>query len=698
MLELAALTKRFGARTLLDGVSLRVDPGARIGLVGRNGEGKTTLLKVIAGVESYDEGRVTLQKGVRTGYLRQEIDATATHSILEEASRAQAHLRALEQELRRLEREIADQGASGSDPDAALSERYAKVQREFEVGGGFEADVVLHSTLTGLGLGPDAWDRPLCELSGGWLMRVELAKLLLARPEILLLDEPTNHLDLASIEWFEGVLRDYEGAVIVVSHDRSFLDRQANTIAELEQGRLSSYRGNYTAYESQRERRLEEADARRQTLQRQIEHAARFVERFGAKATKATQAESRKKQIARWEAERDALPQEQKRRSIRLRFPEAPRSGDVVLRLEGIEKSYGTRQIYDALDLEIRRGERIALVGPNGAGKTTLLRIIAGALDFDRGTRELGHNVRLAYFAQHQVEALDEARTVLEEIEADAPLDWVPRLRNLLGSFLFSGEDVTKRVSVLSGGERARLALAKLLLRGANFLVLDEPTNHLDIPAIDVITRALVSFGGTMLVISHDRHFINQITNRVLEVQPATESVRHFAEIHPYSGNYEDFLRERDQRAGAVGGRRGSASQRRAPAAAPPSAGTATRSRDGGAARADAQNGAERFDPRAGSIAATDSSGRGSRKARVSKNALRKLRETSEEIQRSIIDLETERDHIDQLLFHPDVVRDGDRLRSLTEDRSSLEEQLSELYEQWEELEASLEDSSAAPG
>jgi len=657
MLELVDLTKRFGARTLLDRVCLRIDPGARIGLVGRNGEGKTTLLRLVAGTETPDDGRVTLQKSIRTGYLRQEIDATAEHSVLEEASRAQADLRALETQLRDLEHEMARRGERGEPPDDALADRYAKAQRQFEVGGGFEADVVLRSTLTGLGLGPEHWNRSLRELSGGWLMRVELAKLLLARPEVLLLDEPTNHLDLASIQWFEGMLREYPGAVIVVSHDRSFLDRQANMIAELEHGRLTLYRGNYTAYQTQRQRRLEEADARRTGLERQIEHAARFVERFGAKATKASQAASRKKQIARLETELATLPQEAKRRSIRLRFPEAPRSGDVVLRLEKVFKAYGARQVYAGLDLELRRGERVALVGPNGAGKTTLLRIIAGALEIDSGTRELGHNVRLAYFAQHQVESLDDSRTVLQELEADAPLDWVPRLRTLLGSFLFSGDDVEKKVGVLSGGERARLALAKLLLRGSNFLVLDEPTNHLDIPAIDVITQALADFGGTLLLISHDRHFVHQLTNRVLEVCPP-EPGAQTARLRAYAGSYEDFLLAQ-----------GAPQQPRLTALAPRAHSLATKTAASGSP--------------------------GVNGSRPSKNALRKLREESEGIQHSIMEAETARDHLDQLLFHPDVVRDGERIRALGAERSALEARLNELYERWQQLEESLEGLAA---
>jgi len=582
--------------------------------------------------------------------------------------------------MRELEVEIARRGQRGEHPDEALSDRYAHAQRAFEVGGGFDAEVVLRSTLTGLGLGPESWDRSLSELSGGWLMRVELAKLLLSRPEILLLDEPTNHLDLASIAWFEGVLREYPGAIVVVSHDRSFLDRQSNLIAELEYGRLTTYKGNYSAYLDQRERRLEEADARRKSLDRQIEHASRFVERFGAKATKATQAESRKKQIARWQAERETLPQEAKRRAIRLRFPSAPRSGDVVLRLEGVCKAYGARQVYRDLDLELRRGDRVALVGPNGAGKTTLLRIAAGALDFESGTRELGHNVSLAYFAQHQVESLDDSRTVLQEIEADAPLDWVPRLRNLLGSFLFSGDDVEKKVGVLSGGERARLALAKLMLRGANFLVLDEPTNHLDIPAIDVITRALSDFDGTLLLISHDRQFVNELTNQVIEVAPTEADVDHIARIDVFPGNYEDFLASRANPGGKGGTVKLTKLDDRTtpPASNGGSSGSGSGSRKGSAS---AKAGA------APTASATGSDGGSA----LSKNALRKLREASEKAQAAIIEAESQRDRLDQLLFHPDVVRDGDRVRTLTEERAVLESQLQELYTRWQDLEESLE-------
>jgi ATP-binding cassette subfamily F protein 3 len=663
MLEIIDLTKRFGARAVLDRASMRVPDDARVGLVGRNGEGKSTLLRIVAGLDVSEDGRIVMRRGARVGYLEQEVDALGTQSVIDEVRTAQAPLLALEAQVRELEHQIAARGESGHAPPEALAQRYVDLHRELEVSGGFDADVALHRMLIGLGLGRDTWDKPLCALSGGWLMRVELAKLLLAQPEVLLLDEPTNHLDLTSIAWLEGVLRTYPGAVLVVSHDRAFLDRHVTHIAELEGGRLTVYRGGYSAYVEQRNRRLEEAETRRRALERQIAHARTFVERFGAKATKARQAESRKKQIERWSAERDALPTEAVRRTLRLTFPEAPRPGDVVVRLEGVCKSFSEKCVYRDLDLEVRRDDRVALVGPNGAGKTTLLRIIAGALAPDRGTRELGHNVRLAYFTQHQVESLDPSRTVLEEIEHGAPFEWVPRLRSLLGAFLFSGDDVYKRVSVLSGGERARLALAKLLLEGANFLVLDEPTNHLDIPSIDMVTSALQSFGGCLLLISHDRGLVNALANRVLVVEPRDGDAG--ARVELLRMRYDEYMGEPVPRGRAA-----------EPAAPAP-----------GAPRATAGSGTA---PAASNVASGATPDR--RAAKRSKNAERRLREESEAVQEQIMETETRIGQIDQLLAHPTVARDGDRLRELALERSEQQSQLAELYTRWEALEEALRD------
>ena len=644
MLEIQQLTKHYGGRTVLDAVELRVDPRARIGLIGRNGEGKSTLLRIVAGLETADDGRVARGRSTRVGYLRQDVDPGAERSVLEEARTAQAPLRELERRIGALEAEMAAAGAAGNAVPAELATRYESAQAEFERLGGFAAEADLRSTLSGLGLGAAWWQRPLRELSGGWLMRVELAKLLLARPEVLLLDEPTNHLDLDSIAWFEGRLASYPGAVIVVSHDRAFLNRHALQIAELLNGRLKLYRGNYAAYLEQRDRAAGEVAARREHLERQIAHAAKFIERFGAKNTKATQAESRKKMIARLEAELDTLHVEAARPSLRFRFPPAPRSGEIALRLEQVHMSYGARKVYAGIDLEVRRGERIALIGPNGSGKSTLLRLIAGLLEPEAGVRELGHNVRLAYYAQHQSEALDDRRSVLEELGADAPLDMIPELRSLLGAFLFRGDDVEKRVSVLSGGERARLALAKLLLRGANLLVLDEPTNHLDIPAIEVLTQALHNFTGTLAIISHDRDFIDALANVILEVRPGEPSAR--LERHP--GNYGAYLARLE-----------------AAAAAPATPVVAARAR----------------------AEATPTSAPGTGGRTLSKNAVRRLRAEAEETEQSILDTETEIEQIDQLLARPNVVRDGERMRSLAQERADLDDRLRELYVHWQELE-----------
>jgi ATP-binding cassette subfamily F protein 3 len=649
MLRIDRIHKSFGSRTLLDGVSARVQAGDRIGLVGRNGEGKTTLLRILGGMETADDGRVVLEGDARLGYLRQEVDPTSETAVIDEARTALEPLRVLEGQLAELEARMAE--TQGEVPEA-LAARYDAVRHEFERKGGFGAESRLRGTLAGLGLGEDRWQRPLRTLSGGWLMRVELAKLLLARPDVLLLDEPTNHLDLPSIRWFEGVLASYPGAVIVVSHDRIFLDRHATRILELDRGQLTSFPGNYSAYERRKAERVREAKAHIDSLDRQIAHAQKFVERFSAKATKAAQANSRKKQIEKLRAERDALVPRSERRGMALRFPPVPRSGDVVVRLEGVAKSFAETRVYRSLDLELRRGDRIALVGPNGAGKSTLLRLIAGSLEADAGSVELGHNVIPAFYAQHQLEALDRSKTVLEELESGAPLDEIPRLRSLLGAFLFSGDDVDKKVSVLSGGERARLALAKLLLGGANFLILDEPTNHLDMQAREVASAALDRFRGTLLFISHDRSLINSLANRVLEVMPGPDEARTRMLI----GGWDDYERSLEQL-------------------------------EDGSARP-----ASRREARAARAAEKE----------VRRERERKLRGLRNELERTESEIEdTERawEANNTLSSDPEALRDGTRMQELTRARRELEWKLADLNEAWERLGHELETMEAAePG
>jgi ATP-binding cassette subfamily F protein 3 len=644
LLRLDNLAKSFGGRVLFEGVSLDLQPHDRLALVGRNGAGKTTLLRMLAGAETADSGAIHLKRGARIGYLRQEVSQTSQRTVLAEAETALAHLRELEAKLRAVELEIASQG---SHVPESLAERYDVLSHEFQLKGGFSADAELRQTLVGLGLGPEKWEEPLAKLSGGWLMRVELAKLLIAKPELLLLDEPTNHLDVPSIRWFEGVLAEYPGAVVVVSHDRVFLDRHANRIAELEAERLTSYKGNYSAHLVQKAQRLEEAAARRANLERDIADKERFVARFSA-GTRASQAQSRQKALDKLRVELDTLPTPAKTRSMRARFASGVRSGLSVLRMERLAKAYGDNTVYKSLDFELARGERVALVGPNGAGKSTLLRLAAAELTPDRGTRELGHNVRPAFYAQHQVDALDPKRTALGELEEGALLDDVPRLRGILGAFLFSGEDVDKKVSVLSGGEKARLALAKLLLARANFLVLDEPTNHLDMDARDVLTEALVDYDGSLLFVSHDRLFIDALATRVVEITPGAGEAR----VRSFSGGYAAYADtvEREEAAAEAAAR--ATKTRAAPSASATSA-KAPPPKD--------------------------------------KSQKRKLRERAATLEREIEAAEAAIARLDWLVSDANVAKDGERMREIAAERREQQDKLTALYPEWEQLTGELD-------
>jgi len=642
VLQLDNLTKSFGGRALFEGASLEVRRDDRVGLVGKNGAGKTTLLRILAGEDTPDSGAVRLQRGARIGYLRQEVSAVSERTVIEEAETALAHLRELEAKLRSLEQEIADSDTHVSD---SLAARYDAAHHAFEQAGGFSADAELRSTLTGLGLGESKWHEPLRKLSGGWLMRVELAKLLIAKPELLLLDEPTNHLDLPSIAWFEGVLASYPGAVIVVSHDRVFLDRQTNRIVELESSRLTMYKGNYSAYLTQKALRLADVEARRANLENAKAHKEKFVARFRY-GTKASQAQSRLKAIDKLQAELDELPEAASARKMRARFASGVRPGEIVLRMEHVAKSYGDNTVYRTLDFELKRGERVALAGPNGAGKSTLLRLAAGALTPDAGVRELGHNAHCAFYAQHQVDALEPTRTALGELEQAAKIDDIPRLRSILGAFLFSGDDVEKKVSVLSGGEKARLALAKLLLARANFLVLDEPTNHLDMDAQDVLTEALADYGGTLLFVSHDRRFIEALATRVVEITPGDGEAR----VRSFLGGYEAYA--------AALAREAEPPAKSKPAQKPSGVtparrdDTAQRSRDKGK---------------------------------------KKLRERSQALELEIESLEAAITRLDWLAAEPDTARDGERMREIAAERRVQKEKLDALYPEWERLTSELD-------
>jgi ATP-binding cassette subfamily F protein 3 len=657
LLQLEGISKRFGDRVLFAGVDLTVNAGDRVGLVGPNGAGKTTLLAIAAGDDSQDGGRRNLARGVRIGMLRQEIDPTQGHTVREETASALRRLDDLEREIRELEERMAALGRNGEEIPRTLAERYDRIHGSFSSEGGFERESRVERVLAGLGFDPEDRGRPLCTFSGGWLMRVELAKLLLSEPDVLLLDEPTNHLDLPSIQWFEETLGEFKGGAIVISHDRTFLRRHVGRVAELEGGRFTVYQGGYDRYLVEREARREELLARKRTQDQKIAATERFIERFRAKAKKASQVQSRVRALDK--LERVEIPQVSRRR-MRLRIPVPDRAGAIVMELDGVWKSYEETRVYEGIDLRIARGDRVALVGPNGAGKSTLLRILAGVLPIDAGRRTPGHRVTAAFYAQHQIEALTETRTVLEELESVATTDDHPRLRSHLGAFLFSGDDVEKKVAVLSGGEKARLALAKMLLRPSNLLVLDEPTNHLDLEACEVLEDALRQYKGTLVLITHDRSFINALATRVVEVRSGR--------LREFIGNYDDYLRKAE----------GSGQ-------APPERGTVP------------GHGRRETEPGRGTEPAVPAHREQRRLERERRKAREKAERRLQGIEASILERESAVEALGWKLGDPEIHRDGERVRELESERDELRQAIEELYREWERLAAEIESLDQAP-
>jgi ATP-binding cassette subfamily F protein 3 len=528
MLHLHDLYLDFAGRVIFAAVTWHLGKSDRVGLVGENGSGKSTLMRIIAGQREPSAGRLHLAKGAAVGYLPQEGIVTRGRTLFDEAQSALARLLAMGEELEQLSDRLA--ATSAADPGhGALMERFGSLQEEFRLAGGYGMEAEVGRVLDGLGFCRSDWDRDCSQFSGGWQMRIALARLLLARPAVLLLDEPTNHLDMEARNWLEEYLAAYPGAVMVVSHDRFFLDRVCSRITEVWNGTLTDYHCSYSSYLVQREARVV---ALREAKARQDEEIAKledFISRFRAKADKASLVQSRVKQLEK--IERIQVPPERKR--IRFRFPDPPRSGRIVMELSGVTRAYGDHTVLQSVSLILERGERLALVGHNGAGKSTLMGVLAGG-DFQGGERTVGHNVLMDYFAQDQGGVLGGERTVWEEILADAPYDTVPTLRNLLGAFLFSGDDINKRVGVLSGGEKNRLALAKMLLRPVNLLLLDEPTNHLDLFSKDILLEALQNYPGTVVFVSHDRYFVDALATRVVEVADGG--------LTSYPGSYEEYL------------------------------------------------------------------------------------------------------------------------------------------------------------
>jgi ATP-binding cassette subfamily F protein 3 len=544
MLSLQDVHKQFGARVLYTGVNLRIEQGGRWGLVGPNGSGKTTLLGIITGEEEVDGGRVGRRRDLTVGYLRQEVEEAGDAPLLVSVTGSQGEVAAIEARLAQVTAALSHPIAD-ADRLHALVEEQGHLFERFAHLGGFDLEARAERILLGLGFRKDDFPRPVSLLSGGWRMRAALARLLLAEPDILLLDEPTNHLDLAAVVWLEGYLQEFPGAILLISHDRTFLNNLARNIAAVENGRVVTYKGNYDAFVRQQAERRALLVAAKDNQERKIRETERFIERFRAKATKARQVQSRVKQLDK--IERIAL--EDDAATMRLRFPQPPRSGKVVVEIDELTKHFGSTCVYDGLDLTIQAGQKIALVGPNGVGKSTLMKLLAGFVEPDVGEIRLGTNVTRAYFSQHSSETLTATHTILQEITAVAPDRSMSELRAILGAFLFTGDDVDKQIAVLSGGEKSRVALARLLVRPANFLLLDEPTNHLDMAARAVLEQALRAYTGTLVLITHDRHLIGTVANYILEIERDRDTPGATARVQLYPGSYDAYLYAREQAA-----------------------------------------------------------------------------------------------------------------------------------------------------
>jgi len=648
MVQLENVRISFGGRPLFPPLSWRVGDTDRVGLVGPNGCGKTTLLRLIRGDLLPETGSIAATKGTSFGYLPQEELTLSGRSLLDEVMTVFEDLARIEDRLRVLEHEMSEEPADSTSHERIMSE-YASLQHEFEGRDGFRIEARIAAVLAGLGFREEDRSRMTQEFSGGWQMRIALAKLLLREPNVLLLDEPTNHLDLESMLWLEEYLGQYPGAVVMVSHDRAFLDRVVTRISELGVEGIVDYHGGYTAYREQREKRREVLEATRRQQERKIAHLQRFVDRYRADKARAAMVRSRIKMIERI----DLVEVPRDKKTIYFDFPQPARGGSVTVALKGVAHAYGDNVVFDGVDLEILRGDRIAFVGVNGAGKSTLMKLVAGSLPIQAGERRVGHNVTIQYYGQDPGKNLNRSNTVLAELESVSPDEMRPRLRSILGAFLFSGDEVEKKVGVLSGGEKSRLVFAKMLLRPANLLLLDEPTNHLDVAAREVLERALTSYTGTICFVSHDRSFMDAIATKVLEVSDGR--------LRTHLGNYSDYLwaKERDARAEET-----PASARKAKATVSPAARKA-----GGGPKSKEQKRREAAERR---------------KHSASKRARREQRKkTLDEIALS----ERRLEEIALALADPEVYRDGPRAKTLVTEQRALRARIDDLYERWAALE-----------
>ena len=646
MIFLRDVSLSFGARVLFGGIDWAITERSRIGLVGDNGTGKTTLLRAILGQVELDGGSIEIagRRDRAVGYLPQdlvELEAAPLMDFIKDRT----GMGDLERDIRRCEEEISRE----TTPSAALLERYENLLTVFRNRSGYSFEARTRQVLRGLGFREGDFGKACSDFSGGWKMRILLSVILLSDPSVMLLDEPTNHLDTESMEWLEGYLGNYAGTLITVSHDRTFLDRMVGQIAELAGGKVSVFKGSYTAYLAERERRREALEQERLRRDGEIRRTLDFVERFRYKATKARQVQSRIKRLERLEVFED--PSEA--RTVTIRFPDAPRSGREVLTVRDLAKSYGPLEVFRDLRFSVSRGDRVALVGVNGSGKSTLTRILSGDEDPTAGTVELGLNVRIGFFSQESAENLDYGRTAWEEVCDAGSRATDQERRNLLGAFLFSGDDIHKPVRVLSGGEKSRLALLKLILEDTNLLILDEPTNHLDLKTKDLFQDALLQYTGSVVIVSHDRYFLDRMVNRVLEIRDG--------QLREYAGNYSYFIEKRElERAGEAQGTR------------------------------PATEGARELPQKEARRLAAEERNRLSRTRTV-------LKREFSEVEGRIGALEADRAAREEMLCDPHVLRNGDRVRLLHGELRQIRTELEDLYERWGDLGQRIEALDAAP-
>jgi ATP-binding cassette subfamily F protein 3 len=634
MLQINGLTKAFGGRTLFDNVTWNVSEGDRVGLAGPNGSGKTTLLRLLTRKQSIDAGKISMPRGTTVGYLPQDGLTHSGKTLRAETLLAFEKVLAIGEELKTLEERMSSLDPASEEHQSVI-ERYGECREEWDRRNGFTIESQTEEVLLGLGFSSQQLDAPTESFSGGWQMRIALAKLLLIQPNLLLLDEPTNHLDLEARNWVEDFLLNYPHAIVLVSHDRYFLDRVVTRITEIDRRKLVDYTGNYSTYVATRAATLAELRAKATRQQEEIDRTRRFIDKFRAKATKAKQVQSRVKMLEK--IVKIEVPPE--RKLMRLRLPEVERSGRVTVELDNVHKSYGDNHVFDGANLLIERGERMALVGPNGVGKSTLMRLLSGTEDPDRGRITLGHNVKTGYFSQERYD-LDETRSVLENMTDGAPTEMIPRLRSLLGAFLFHGDDVDKKVKVLSGGEKSRLALARMLLRPANMLLLDEPTNHLDLDSKDILLDALRAYQGTLVFVSHDRYFLDELSTKVAEIADG--------KVHVHWGGYPDFIRAK-QGEGETPVSVVAETSSSVPEAQP--------------------------EPKA----------KGKGKA-FSKNQARVIQERLEEIEMSISETEIGIDSLEGRMAVPGFYDDSEAANQVVKTHEELKAKLKALYQEWEEL------------